>query len=387
MYPADLMAYMGAMYAEQAEERPYDVEAADRALTARGIQVDSLAVYVYPPPFMILMEPARYLPYRLFRLSWIAMSLLAVWGSVCVLALRLRLRRSLLFSTVALVFLLASSALRDCLFWGQNTCLILAALTVMLVSSYSGLAAGVAGSILFLMKVGFWPLAALLRGRRTLCALIACVLVIFILGGLFYGFDSYANWKHTITEIGGTWTMQEKNNLSIGNIVDRATTSAVMDSEERMHAEQDNEYRVRMAARIHRIRQLIHAGLALSVLAAGVIRLLSIRSSSDLPAGRTYIAALASLYLLVFIPYVWLHYSLILLIPLFYIVSTRKAVFSLIVLPLMILYALPLSDSLGIWSSMPGLRAVVPLGMLMWLLLHGDSPRHAEETRCQLSRI
>lgn len=80
LYPGDLTVYLGAFYAAEDGQSPYDRQALDSSLRARGIEKEAVADYVYPPPFLLPFRLLDLMPYRYFRMLWIGASIMAVWG-------------------------------------------------------------------------------------------------------------------------------------------------------------------------------------------------------------------------------------------------------------------------------------------------------------------
>ncbi|MGM0628476.1 MAG: glycosyltransferase family 87 protein, partial [Candidatus Fermentibacterota bacterium] len=371
LYPQDLVSYIGGFYASEDGHSPYNTEASRASLRARGIEVEAVYDYVYPPPFLLILKPLAVLPYRLYRMLWIGASILAVWGGAWLLAMRLGGRSALLFAALSAIFLLLSRPMHDCLYWGQVSCFVFAAVSVQVYARFKGAAAGAAAALHPMLKIGFVPLMVFLKGRKAWIYLLVGVLVLGLLGGAIFGFDAYAGWVGQIQRIGRTWDMDVKNNLSFGSVIRRVAEQASISDEQRLAARGDDQKRMDLIARVTQRTRLVQNSIMLLVAGAVVARLLMILRAGHRP-GRYYMLALVCLGTLALLPYVWIHYALVMLIPLWFILSSGMRNQALLLWATMMLYGLPLSDALGAWSQMPGLRSAVPLGWLAWLLARGD---------------
>jgi len=366
LYPGDLAVYIGAYYASEDGESPYDIDALDSSLRARGIEIEAVADYVYPPPFLLPFRLLGLMPYRYFRMLWIGASILAAWGGSWLLSLRLRGRRRLAFAVLSALFLLVSGVMHDCLYWGQVSCFLFAAICVLACRRFRGVLAGASSALLLLAKVGFAPFVAFIRGGRAWIALAALVVLLFLLGGAELGFGSYPAWIGKIEEIGDTWKSDLSNNLGLLSLTSRAVESVSVSDEQRDMALRNPELRFGMAQDLSRRTRIVNASL-LAVLLGGLsLRLLLMVRSGQRPQ-REYLLSLACLLLVVALPFVWLHYGLVLLVPLWYLLAVGRGRAALLLWVSIMLYGLPLSSSVGVWTSLPGLRSLVPLGWLAYL--------------------
>lgn len=103
------------------------------------------------------------------------------------------------------------------------------------------------------------------------------------------------------------------------------------------------------------------------VLAGVSSALLLLMVRSERRPQREYLLSLACLLLVVALPFVWLHYRLVLLVPLRYLLAVGRGRAALLLWVSIMLYGLPLSSTWGFWASLPGLRSLVPLCWLAYL--------------------
>jgi hypothetical protein len=131
---------------------------------------------------------------------------------------------------------------------------------------------------------------------------------------------------------------------------------------------------------------MVNAALTVLILGAVLLRLLHMVRSGNRP-GRTYLISLACLAVLVVLPFVWLHYALVMLIPLWILLASGRNREAAVLWLTMMLYGLPLSSTWGIWTSLPGLRSMIPLGWLAYMVrpgggLYGTESPQEEDPAC-----
>ncbi len=310
-YPQDLASYLGGYYAALDGSNPYDVRQAWQSLEKRGILVTPF-LFVYPPPFLLAMTPLEIMPYRLFRLSWIAASVLAAWFSVFLLS-RGTDRQRPLFMAGAFVFLTISEPLHDNLLCGQVTSFMLLAMALMVYRGFKGAVVGAAATFLLLLKVGFMPLVLFLKGRRALLSAVILLFSLSLSSVLLAGSHSFHQWLLSLGRVNESWGFIHGNNVSVTHAVSLfGETALVRGDIER--AVQEDEYRLRIAERQRSVFQWIYLCITTVTLIIIIHRWYK-RCYNGVGCSWGNIFSQTILFLLVFIPFVWIHYGLFFLIP------------------------------------------------------------------------
>ena len=368
-YPNDLMSYMGATFAAADGTDPYSVPDQIRALEARGIHVDNLYGYVYSPMFIVCMQHSRIIPFSHFRFAFRCLGLLVVWAALWLLCLSLRGSSRLLMALAGSVFLLVSSVLYDCLYWGQVTGWMLLALAVMVFRRYRGIIAGLAATVLAVLKAGYIPFILLLGDRRSWATLCAVLLVLVLVSLALMDPEVYSEWFGRLGQMGGGMNVNLSNNLSLAGLVGNVTSRWLTPKADMDRASNDPEYRMENAALKARRIRTATLSVTLLLLAVTSLRLLLMTGRGGV--SRDYLLSLGLLLSLALLPFVWLHYGLMLLVPLWYLVSLGKLRTAVLMTATFLLWGLPLDVGPGIWTGIPGIRSIVPLGWSVWLLTVG----------------
>lgn len=369
-YPTDLVSYLGGLYAAVDGNDPYDADDALASLHARGFENEIIYGYVYSPPFLLFLEPVRLIPYRYFRTLWTGLGIVSVWAALFLLCLRLKGKDRILLAVLGACFLLVSSVLYDSLYWGQVSGLLLLAVSVLVYRGYRGVVAGVAASAFLILKVGFIPFILFLRGGRAWGSLGAVVLLLAVFSLAVYGTGSYASFVENIGIIEKTWNVDRANNVSIAGATGMAAGEWLAPGMDLERARTDHDYRLEKAVLAgRRVRLAITAVSAL--IALTMVSRLGYLFKKRFRPDRNYLLVLAALALLVLLPFVWLHYGLILLVPLWYLVSSGRRTAAAAMTISIILWGLPLKPAYGFWTEVPGLRALILLGWIAWLLTGG----------------
>lgn len=373
-YPTDLVSYLGGLYAAIDGSDPYDADDALASLHARGFENEVIYGYVYSPPFLLFLEPVRIIPYRFFRTLWTGLGIVSVWAALFLLCLRLEGKDRILLAVLGACFLLVSSVLYDSLYWGQVSGLLLLAVSVLVYRGYRGIVAGVAASAFLFLKVGFIPFILFLRGRRAWSSLGAVVLLLAVFGLAVYGTGSYAGFVENIGIIGKSWNVDLANNVSIAGAAGMAAGEWLAPGMDLERARTDHDYRLEIAALVGRRVRLATTVISALIVLGMVFRLGYLFRKGFRP-DRNFLLALAALALLVLLPFVWLHYGLILLVPLWYLVHSGRRIAAAAMTFSLILWGLPLKPAYGFWTEVPGLRALILLGWIVWLLTAGVPDR------------
>ncbi|GEM_PF-4517984 len=310
-YPMDLVSYLGGYHAARDGGNPYDLQQAGNSLAQRGVFVTPFR-FVYPPPFLLTMIPLEMIPYRLYRLAWIAGSVFAAWISVFLLSKGTD-RLKPLFIAGAFVLLTVSESLHDDLVCGQITSFMLLALSVMIFRGFKGAVTGVAAAFLLPLKVGFMPLVLFVKGRRALLALVVLLICLSFSSVFFVGFNAFHDWMFCLRLINESWGFSCSNNLSVTHAVSIVTENALVRGDlER--AGRDDEYRFDLAERQRFVSQMLFFMILATSLAVLFYRLRNLCKKS-IRCSRDSTLSQSILFLLVFIPCVWIHYGMFFLIP------------------------------------------------------------------------
>lgn len=365
-HPLDLMSYVGGYYANRDGGDAYDIDDSRASLAARGMAVEPSPL-LYPPPFLMTMLPLEVVPYRWFRLGWIGAGAVSAWLAVFILSKRLRKPGALVFTAGALLFLTVSQTLYDAIVCGQVTSFMLLALALVLCQGFSGIRAGIAAVVLTLQKVCFLPLALFIKGRR---AAVSCLLLVALLSGvsaLVFGQGTFPAWTHWMKRTGMTWGFREVNNLSITNAVEMITDGA-LSPQDRARAMEDHSFRVALARNTREVSVAVYASLAMIAGLSAAFLLLRERGKLCSP-DRERVLSVAVLYLLVFMPCVWIHYGLFIVFPLRELCARGRFTAAGWFLASALVWGAPL----GALPSWP--RFLVPLGWMIYMVLRRECPR------------
>ncbi|MEN8207862.1 MAG: glycosyltransferase 87 family protein [Candidatus Fermentibacteria bacterium] len=322
-YPQDLISYIGGFYAFSDGENPYDLESVKQSLSQRAI-ISSSDRFVYPPPFLLLFLPLQFLSYTMFRLIWIVTALLSAWLALWLLASRLKGLYSLLFALMGALFFTVAATLHDSLFWGQIT-------PVML-------------------------------------------LAVLVLGAAVFGPMSYGNWFDSISAIGKEWGYARDNNLSIARGVCTFTDRWVHQFDEQ-RAMADDEYRLDSALRIRNSDKNIYQVVVVLLTFFCAVRLFAGKRSGR-KLNRDSLLAAAVLYLLVVIPFIWLHYGLFLIFPLWTLLRRRRIKAAVLFFVTAMFWGMPICSP-SIIGSIDWLRFLIPLFWLIYFMFASEeTPDH-----------
>jgi hypothetical protein len=367
-YPQDLISYVGGFFAFSDGGNPYNTEFVRQSLTQRDINTSPYR-FVYPPPFLMLFFPLYFLPYSLFRLIWIITALLSVWIALWLLASRLKGLYSLLFALMGALYFTVAAALHDSLIWGQITPVMLLALSIVVFRDFKGVLAGIVSSMFPLIKLGFSPLVFFLKGRRALYSLILTLLALMIMGAAVFGPLSYGNWFDSIATIGRELSTALDNNLSIARGISTFTETWVHEFDEQ-RAMMDDEYRLHTALRIRNTNKTIyHVTVLLLTIICAIILFTRKRSGRTLK--RDSLLSTAVLYLLVVIPFLWLHYGLFLIFPLWTLLRRRNITAAILFFATVMFWGMPICMP-GIIGSLDWLRFLIPLSWLVYFMLASE---------------
>ena len=367
-YPQDLISYVGGFFAFSDGGNPYDTEFVRQSLTQRDINTSPYR-FVYPPPFLILFFPLQFLPYSLFRIIWIITSLLSVWIALWLLASRLKGLYSLLFVLMGALYFTVAATLQDSLIWGQITPIMLLALAIVVYREFKGNLAGIASSIFPLIKLGFSPLIIFIKGKRALYSLILMLLAMMIMGAMIFGPKSYVNWFDSISTIGEEWSFSGENNLSITRGISFLTKTWIHEFDEQ-RAVMDDEYRLQTALRIRNTDKTIYQVTVLLLTIFCAIRLY-IRKRSGRILKRDSLLSAAVLYLLVVIPFLWLHYGLFLIFPLWTLLRRRNITAAVLFFATALFWGMPICMPVII-GSLDWLRFLIPLSWLVYFMFASE---------------
>jgi hypothetical protein len=363
-HPMDLVSYLGGYHAARDGGNPYDFQDACQSLERRGINVEPY-LFVYPPPMLLIMTPLEIMPYRLYRLAWIASSVLAAWLSVYLLS---RGTKGLmpLFIAGAFVFLTVSEPLNDNLVCGQITSFMLLALALMVQRGFKGAVAGLSAAFLLLSKVGFMPLVLFLRGRRTLLVLAVLMICLSFSSVLLVGLNAFHDWMFCLLNINESWGFIGSNNLSVTHAVSLLAEEVLVKGDiERVRT--DDEYRFELASSQRVVLRIVFLCLAIVSLLTVIFRFCKMHKKGSV-CSRECILSQAVLFLLAFIPCVWVHYGMFLLIPFRQLVVRGRSVLAVLFIMSAVVWGMP-NAPVPVW-----LKFLIPL---VWLFstafLHDES--------------
>lgn len=367
-YPQDLISYVGGFFAFSDGGNPYDTEFVRQSLIQRDINTSPYR-FVYSPPFLMLFFPLYFLPYSLFRIIWIIVSLLSVWLAIWLLSSRLKGLYSLLFALMGALYFTVAAALHDSLIWGQITPVMLLALSIVVFRDFKGVLAGIASSMFPLIKLAFSPLTFFIKGKRALYSLILMLLALMIMGAMIIGPKSYVNWFDSIRSIGEEWSFGGENNLSIIRGITIISETWIHEFDEH-RAAMDDEYRLQTALRIRNTDKTIYQVTVLLLTIFCAIRLY-IRKRSGRTLKRDSLLAAVVLYLLVVIPFLWLHYGLFLIFPLWTLLRRRNITAAILFFATAMFWGMPICIP-GIIGSLDCLRFLIPLSWLVYFVLASE---------------
>lgn len=365
-HPLDLMSYVGGWYAYQDGQDPYQNQEARASLASRSIFVVPYD-FVYSPPVLLAIGLLDLLPYRWFRLGWVGAGALCAWLSAFLLTKRLPGRERTVFALSAVLVLTASETLVDNMVFGQITAFLLLAATVPVARDFRGAASGIAASFIPLTKVGFMPLPLFLKGKRALFSLGTAVALPVLAAALCFGPGIYGQWVDRILWIGNCWSFSESNNLSVSHASCLLTETFLL----RMDTGRaclDDVYRHDTADRVRRVSFGVYL-IALAGVTLWLAAALCRRRRTCVPPSRETMFSISVLYLLVFIPSVWIQYGLFFLIPLRALCRRGGVVIPAVFTATVILWGSPL----GALPSWP--RFLVPLGWMIYMVLRRERPR------------
>lgn len=350
----DFVSYLGGYHAARDGSNPYDMQQAGQSLEQRGVFVTPYP-FVYPPPFLLTMIPLEVVPYRLYRLAWIAASVLAAWLSVFLLSKGTG-QFLILFVAGSFLFLTVSEPLHDNVVCGQITSFMLLALVLMLYRGFKGAVAGVAATFLLLSKVGFMPLLLFLKGRKALLFVVVLLLCLSLSSVLLAGAHSFHDWVFCLRLINESWGLIGSNNLSVTHAVSLLSETVLLKGDV-ARAGRDDGYRSGLAERQVDVSQAIHLCFAIVSLLIVILRLYKMRRNGSV-CSRENILSQAILFLLVFIPFVWIHYGMFLLIPFRQLVVKGRSVPAVLFIVSAMVWGMPLAP-VPVWT-----KFVIPLAWL-----------------------
>lgn len=362
-HPMDLVSYIGAYCAARDGGNPYDTGDARASLLQRGVRTAPLR-FIYSPAFLGWMPPPGIVPYRLYRLVWIASGILSAWVSLLLLS-RGMYGLKPLFLTGASVFLVFSEPMHDNLVCGQIMSFVLLALSVIVHREFRGLSPGVASGFLLAGKLCFLPLAFFFRGKRAslafvLSAAIPCLFSLHIAGS-----HVFSGYLQSMRHMALTQGFAQSNNFSITHAA-MLFAEGVLVPGDTERAGYDFEYRADLARRQR--NAMLALCLALAALTAVIVlNTLLANRKRGIRFTRTDILSIAVLYLMVFIPCAWIHYGLLLILPFRTVVLRGRVAHSLLFLAGMMIWGMPFSMG-PVWP-----RFLVPM---FWLpvLARGGGP-------------
>ncbi len=373
-HPMDLVSYLGGYHAARDGGNPYDVRQAGQSLEQRGVLVTPFP-FVYPPPFLLAMTPLEIMPYRLFRLSWIAASVLAAWLSLFLLSGGTG-RLKTLFVAGSFLLLMVSEPLHDNVVCGQVTSFMLLAMALMVYRGFKGAVAGLAATFLLLSKVGFMPLALFLKGRRALLSAVVLLFCLSLSSVLLAGSHSFHYWLLSLGQINESWGFIHGNNLSVTHAVSLLSEAVLLQGDV-ARAGKDDGYRFELAERQADISKAIHLGFALVSLSMVFYRSLKRRKSSSV-CSRENILSQAILFLLIFVPFVWIHYGMFLLIPFRQLVVKGRPFTAVLFIVSAVVWGMP-HDPVPVWS-----KFLIPL---VWLFSTAFTNASSESDDLQVGSL
>lgn len=362
-YPMDLVSYVGGYYANRDGGDAYDKDDSRSSLAARGVTAEPYS-FVYPPPFLITMLPLEVVPYRFFRLAWVGAAALCGWFAVFLLSRRLRKPWDMMFTVGALLFLTVSQALHDNLVCGQVTSFMVLALAAVLHAGFGGFRAGLASAVFPVMKLYFLPLSLFIKGKRAVVSCLVALALLSVVAALVFGAGTFPAWGKGIEYIGKVWGLGIPSNLGITNALDVLAETAISPMD-RARAAIDHGYRQRVAGNARAISKAMAASLAALAAAFAGYALFRERRSK-VPPRRERVLSATVLYLLVFMPCVWIHYGTFLLFPFRDLCLRGRLRAAWGFLASALVWGMPL----GTFPGWP--RFLIPLCWLFWFAFRGE---------------
>lgn len=193
---------------------------------------------------------------------------------------------------------------------------------------------------------------------------------------LLYGPGTFADWTGSVGWIGSALTVDLSNNLGLSQAVGRASM-LVAPELDLQRAREDHTYRVQAAAQRRDTVRLAYCSVNAVLLCSIIARLVRLRRKRA-PLTRDFLLSLSVIASLAFLPFVWLHYGLLALVPVRYLAGQERKYAACAMTVSMICWGLPLDPSLGPWTAIPGIRALVPLFWTAWMLTAGIPDREHE---------
>ncbi len=371
LYPSDLLSYIGGFYAFEDGRNPYCADDTRLSLSERGIDSDSYQ-YVYSPGFLFALLPLKVLPYLSYRILWTVSGILSCWLSLFLLFLKLQKNKShgILFLLLGSLFLIISEPLLSNAVWGNTSAFLLLAISVMVWSSFSGFLSSFAAILIVSIKVGFLPFALFVKGKKAILSLLILSLLLGMLSSITFGFNQYSRWFNALGVIGERWDYNLENNLSFTNAITSYSESNFYKMDEGLAA-QDDQYRLRTHAKSKRLIQTISYTLTILfgiiVLKEPVRRLINRRV---IP--RNIFLSIVVLYLLTFVPFLWIHYGLFFLIPLWFLCSQSSVLPVFLFLVSILVWGSPLNGIFGTIAPVH-FRFIIPLIWLFYFVRKAES--------------
>lgn len=345
-YPPDLTTYIAGYNSVINGLNPYSEIDTQQSIANLGITATSYK-YVYSPSFLLLFHCLKVIPYQLFRLFWLYGSVFAVWLSVLMLFLKsdIERRKSWVFLIGSFIFLLIADPLLSNSVWGNISAFLFLALTLVVIKSYQGKIAALASLFILITKVGFLPFLLFLRDKKTYQQLLISLTILIVVTISVYGLEHYSGWYCAIKEIGNTWNHDLDNNFSITNSISILVSDYIYKIDEN-HAREDDRYRLYSAVKSARIVRNIYWGIT-SVVTVFIAFFLRKFYKINRKLYRDQLLSITILYILIFTPFVWVHYGLFLLIPLWVICNGTSLTQVILFVISSILWGTISSDSFG----------------------------------------
>ncbi|PIE51402.1 hypothetical protein CSA37_11790 [Candidatus Fermentibacteria bacterium] len=229
--PEDYIAYASGWLASDEGLNPYVYANAASSSAKADITLPEQYSLVYPPPFLLLMEPLRFLSPLEYSRIWLIILLLTGWAGVFLSSRVITNTHKRLMFVLSITLLLSvSGPMISAVRWGQISPFLFFSLGVALFTGLDSRIGGAALSVFLLTKIGLTSVILALNSRRAWGTLLIVLLSLSILSIALYGLEIWSSYLEWLDMASSEWTLSRSNNLSIFGITTLLSQSWFIDS-------------------------------------------------------------------------------------------------------------------------------------------------------------